>query len=83
MPVEDDFEKISKSILFKELHYIFILQGLQLFDKDSIKKEYETLPQDAKDYVIKVLEDLENANSSVQEEVITHKEMLTAIRNHE
>ncbi len=83
MPVEDDFEKISKSILFKELHYIFILQGLQLFDKDSIKKEYETLPQDAKDYVIKVLEDLENANSSVQEEVITHKEMLTAIRNHD
>ena len=82
MPVEDDFEKISKSVLFKELHYIFILHGLQLFDQTSIKKEYDTLPNEAKEYVLKVLEDLENANKIEQDDVLTHKEMLSAIRSY-
>jgi tryptophan halogenase len=81
MPIEDDFEKISRFILFKELHYIFILHGLQLFNKDSIQKEFETLPIEAREYVDKVLEDLENSNNANQEEILTHKEMLSAIRD--
>jgi len=82
LPIEDDFEKISKYVLFKELHYIFILHGLQLFDKDSIKKEYETLPEETKQYTEKVIEDLKNANSKDQSDILTHKEMLLAIRSY-
>ena len=83
MPIEDDFEKISKSVLFKELHFIFILHGLQLFDPDKIKEEYVSIPAGTQEYAEQVISELTTTNSSNQEHTITHKQMLEAIRNYQ
>jgi tryptophan halogenase len=83
MPIEDDFEKISKSVLFKELHFIFILHGLQLFNSDKIKEEYVSIPSGTQEYAKQVISELTTTNSSNQEHTITHKQMLEAIRNYQ
>ena len=81
MPVADDFDDVSPYVLFKELHFVFILHGLGLFDQDSITREYNTMPPGAREHAIGVVEDLENTNKSMQDNTITHKQMLEAIRN--
>ena len=81
MPVADDFDNVSPYVLFKDLHFVFILHGLGLFDQDSIIREYNTMPQGAREHAIGVIEDLMNTNKSIQDDTITHKQMLQAIRD--
>lgn len=50
MPVEDDFTSYTKKILFNEYNFAIVLYGLGLFDLESIKNQYDSLPDDAKDY---------------------------------
>jgi hypothetical protein len=64
------------------LHFVFILHGLGLFDQDSITREYNSMPPGAREHAIGVVEDLANTNKSMQENTITHKQMLEAIRGH-
>ena len=80
MPVADDFGDVSPYVLFKDLHFIFILHGLGLFDRDSITHEYNTMPPGAREHAYGVIEDLINTNKSMQDNTITHKQMLEAIR---
>jgi len=79
IPHKDDFENVSNYVLFKELHFIFILHGLQLFDIEKIKVEYETVSNDTKEYVNKVIQEL-TATGRISQESITHKKMLIAIK---
>jgi tryptophan halogenase len=81
MPVADDFDDVSPYVLFKDLHFVFILHGLGLFDQASISQEYNSMPPGAREHANSVIEDLANTNTSSQENTITHKQMLEAIRN--
>jgi tryptophan halogenase len=82
LPISEDFENVSKYALFKELHFLLVLHGLNLFDAEKIKKEYETLPEETKEYAVQVIEDLRKSNSATQDGIMTHKAMLEKIRNH-
>lgn len=81
MPVGDDFGDISPYVLFKDLHFIFILHGLGLFDRASIAREYNTMPPGSREHATSVAEDLAKIYCSAQDNTITHKQMLEAIRN--
>ncbi len=82
MPIDADFEKVSKYVLFKELHFIFILHGLKLFNPEKIKEEYLTIPEETQQYAEKVIADLAMINAASQDRTITHKQMLESIRQH-
>ena len=80
MPIEEDFNKISKYALFKDPHHMFIMHGLGLFNTDSIKSEFES------QNIVKKLE----AEAIIRNEILrddtvptfSHKEMLEIIRNN-
>lgn len=80
MPIHEDFNRESRYILFRDAHYLFILNGLELFNNESIKAEYEM--QDIK---TKLLADQIVRDFKLQEDTVsttTHKEFLRLIRSH-
>lgn len=82
MPTEDDFDLDSNYILFKSMHFLMIVHGLQLFDIESIKREFDTIPEGAKEYANQVLSELEYGNRIDQPNLLTHKQMLEIIRDN-
>jgi tryptophan halogenase len=80
LPIEEDFNKISKYALFKDPHHMFIMHGLGLFNTASIKSEFES------QNIVKKLE----AEAIIRNEILrddtvptfTHKETLQIIRNN-
>ena len=50
MPIADDFTSYTKKILFNEYNFALVMNGLELFDNNKIKYQYENLPQEAKDH---------------------------------
>jgi len=50
MPIADDFTSYTKKILFNEYNFALVMNGLELFDNNKIKSQYENLPQEAKDH---------------------------------
>lgn len=79
LPIVEDFNSDSRYILFQELHHIFILEGLGLIDKNSIKREYESLNINLKLKADSIVRDLNLQEDTVP--VMTHKEFLKEIRN--
>jgi tryptophan halogenase len=80
LPIAEDFNNMSDYILFTVANHIMVMEGLGLFNREAIKKEYESNPdhikQDAKITIDREMQ----FDASV--ETITHKEMLTIIRNY-
>jgi flavin-dependent dehydrogenase len=77
LPIPEDFAGSSRYSLFTDSHYILVMHGLGLFNVESIKKEFNSLPEHVKDnarYIIK--------NSLMVDERLTtpHKEHLRLIR---
>jgi len=81
LPIEDDFTENNRYILFKALHFLLVLHGLQLFNKDSISKEFYSIGKDLQEDAARVADELTHFNRPVQSDVLTHKEMLTKIRD--
>lgn len=82
LPIDIDFNNTSKYALFKSLHFLMILHGLQLFDLDSIKKEFDALPTDTQQDADRVIDELFTNNSVNLPNLLGHKEMITYIRGH-
>lgn len=80
LPIREDFSSVSGYILFRELHFLMILHGLELFDIESIQQEFESLPVEVKQHAYQTIAELENFynNSDI---TVTHKEILKIIRN--
>jgi tryptophan halogenase len=79
LPVADDFSDQTDYVLFRDAHYLQILAGLNLFDVESIKNEYEMMHPNAKniaDNFIRETRTFEKMNPS-----IGHKEFISTIRN--
>jgi len=79
LPVADDFSDQTDYVLFRDAHYLQILAGLNLFDVESIKNEYEMMHPNAKniaDNFIRETRTFEKINPS-----IGHKEFISEIRN--
>lgn len=80
LPVEEDFADTSIFKLFGPQNFILIMEGLNLFDRESISKEFystaDWLRREA-DFVIK--KELETEKSI---NLINHKEFLSLIRRY-
>jgi flavin-dependent dehydrogenase len=81
LPVLEDFSGSSSYILFKDANFIHVMHGLGMFDKDSIKKEYDAIP----DYIKSNVDDMltSNENYSRTTRVISHKEYIRRIHQRQ
>ena len=79
LPTEIDFDTDTKFILFKALHFVMILHGLELFDIKKIKEEYDTLDDGIKDDADKIRQHLLQ-ESNQDHRFLSHKEFLNLIR---
>lgn len=78
LPSEKDFSKVTNKILFSHFHFILVLHGLNLFNIESIKKEYKlTVPLNKQQEAERLVKD----NMSAPYTTIPHKTMLEVIRN--
>jgi hypothetical protein len=41
LPIDEDFSDLSNYIMFKASNHTLVLDGLDLFDRKSIKQEYD------------------------------------------
>ena len=79
LPIADDFNSHTAYVLFRDAHYLQVLAGLDLFDREKIKQEYGMMHHDIKNVAenfIRETRTFEKMNPS-----IGHKEFISAIRN--
>jgi len=81
LPINEDFNDLSPYILFKEYHFIMILHGLGLFNKTSIKKEYESISNNLKAQIENTLNSWNFYQASTP--LITHKEFIRRIHQRQ
>ena len=81
LPIAEDFSGLSHYILFRDVHFIFVMHGLGLFDTNSVKKEYDAIPDFIKYTINDIL--LSNENYSRTARVIPHKEYIRRIRQRQ
>lgn len=77
LPISDDFTDCTSKILFNEYNYILVLYGLGLIDTESVGKQYESIPREAKFFA-----DQQLASKLEHDKlrVIPHKMMIDLIR---
>ncbi len=75
LPMKEDFD--GEYNLFKPENFSVVLKELNLFDKKSIKKEFNSLSQLYRDYVYKEVDRQTTWNNSV--ETISHKKYLQKV----
>jgi hypothetical protein len=79
LPVREDFKDSSQSILFTEDNFTMVMHGLDMFNQESIKTEYESLPSAIKNRADTILIEEFNYINSIK--TIPHKEYLNLVRN--
>lgn len=77
MPTSEDFTHSTNYIMFKDLHYTHILHGLGIFNKDSLRKQYEDLNPNLKYHIEKILDNIKMR----KHQTISHKKAIEIIRN--
>jgi tryptophan halogenase len=81
LPLNEDFKK-TNYYLFFESNFTSVMYGLNLLNKDNIKKEYEKLSENIKNFTKNtILNHIENQNNILLNS-IDHKEYLKIIRNN-
>ena len=76
LPQDGDFGNESSYRLFGAPHYAIILAGNNWFDLDSIREQYELLPQDTKELVERTID--EELHPYIRK--ISHKTIIELIR---
>ena len=77
LPLSDDFTDFTSKILFNEYNYILVLYGLGLIDTEMVRKQYESIPKEAKFFADQAL------TSKLEHDklrTIPHKMMIDLIR---
>ena len=74
LPVADDFPNKS---LFNEYNHALVMHGMNLFNRNSLKKQYEELHPDAKQHVEHLINEKNNFDNI---KAIPHKLMLDLLR---
>lgn len=80
LPIAEDFNNMSDYILFGPVNFIVVMEGLELFNRNSIRAEYNALYPEVK----------ETANNIINQQLafekntkfITHKEIISIIRTY-
>lgn len=79
LPIDEDFRPTSKYALFSASHHIHILHGLKLYDKNSIKQEFDMMHPWIKQNAVDVLEELRIYDE--QSPTVTHKQFIDHVYN--
>ena len=77
IPTNEDFTHDTNYTMFKHMHHIHILHGLGLFNKDSLREQWEGLHPNLKHHV----EQLINNIKMRKHQTISHKKAIEIIRN--
>ena len=78
LPIDEDFSDLSNYIMFKASNHTLVLDGLDLFDRKSIKQEYDNNYDYVKEDADRTISDLHHFENSIS--TIEHKEYLRIIR---
>lgn len=79
MPINEDFSDLSDYILFKADNHAIVMDGLDLFDRESIKKEFESCHDYVKDAARETIQERKSFERDISK--ITHKDLIAYIRN--
>lgn len=80
LPIREDFTGKTHYQLFKDMHFLMILHGLELFDVPAIKQEYDMLDERNHKYADYAFE-LNHVKFLNETVGISHKKMLELIRS--
>jgi tryptophan halogenase len=80
LPITEDFSSVSNYILFTPANFIVVMEGLDLFDRNSIRAEYNALHPELKETANNIINQQLEVEKSMK--FITHKEMISLIRNY-
>lgn len=80
LPVDEDFNSVSDYVLFKSANFTVVMEGLNLFNQQSIKNEYDAYQNEFKNYAVEDLRNHFNFIRSIQ--TIGHKEYISIIRKY-
>lgn len=80
LPIAEDFSNLSRYILFDQTNFILVMNGMNLFNRESIRKEFYAQN-------VNIVESSQNIISSELNhekfcEKIKHKEFISFIRDH-
>lgn len=79
IPIEEDFRDTSKYSLFGSNHYIHILYGLDLFDINSIKNEYNMYHHILKEYSVDTVQSVRTYDQETA--MMSHKSFLQLVKS--
>lgn len=79
LPVNEDFNNDSNYTLFRSANFILVMAGLDLFDKNSIYKEYKSLSKFNQKETESILSNIIEKEKQI--ETISHKQLIWLIRN--
>jgi tryptophan halogenase len=79
MPIDEDFSDMSDYILFKGNNHAVVMDGLDLFDRNSIKLEFESCHDYIKDAATEIINERKHFEKSI--DTISHKKLIKTIRN--
>ena len=80
LPISEDFNEYSDFIMFKAENQIQIMDGLNLFDRSAIKREYESYRPFVKESVAEIMRNYEDLERNTP--TFSHKEILSLIRQY-
>jgi len=81
LPIREDFNHLSDYILFKTSNFIVVMDGLDLFNRNDIKNEFESQNEIARNYAHRLIEDYHRYENSVT--LIKHKKFVQIIRDNQ
>ena len=81
LPIKEDFNSISNYTLFNNSNYILVMHGLNLFNREKIKNEYELIRDKVKIQADVIMERQQLLNNNTKN-LLTHKKFLSLIRDN-
>lgn len=78
LPIMEDFSGITDYWMFNDAHHIVVMHGLGLFNTNSIKKQYLSLPKNVREDAYNIIKNAKMYDMNAS--TTTHKEHLRIIR---
>ena len=79
LPIVEDFRESSQYILFGPANHILVMEGLELFDRKSIAKEYAQLSTNYRNMINEYFQQVIEPNQN-RTDLISHKKFIEIIR---
>ena len=78
LPIEEDMEN-SQYLLFRQTNFLSVLYGMNYFDRNAIKNEYDSLSNNIKEHVHNQLQKSDDFLRQLRQNSMNHKEYLRQI----